>query len=539
MKRSLFVILLALCATAGLLRAVVEAPQGLRAQYIADAAVGGGTTSLVDSTPSTDAVTRAWRGSPPERFRAEWSGYLVVGQAGTYTFATTSDDGSVVVIDGDRVVDNSGEHGLVTRSGSMRLARGSHLVLVSFTQAGGLYALEWSWAREQSSLAAVPSWALWTKRTSYARALAARVLDPLLFVLLVTTAAVGLRQAWQARGPETIAATRRWWSAGAGRRAAARRQWRSTLLRRVLPPIVSLAFALLLAEGVARLIFRTVRSSGDARTFFATRATEPDPLNNFGYRDIAVPAKSARYRIIVIGDSITWGVGLSEAERYSNLLRSRLGDGYEVFNFGIPGHNMPEHLDTLAPALSASPDFILLQLYTNDFETPDMVRPRGRPLLPWPRVDAWLLRSSAVYTMLAAEWPRIQEVVGITETYEHYMYRYLGDPQSQQSREGFGMLHQFIRRSRDAGVPVGTVMFPNPGVLGKNYAFDYIHDRVHGVCVDEHIRCVDLRQPFLTHFTDLKDIVVSPFDGHPSAKASVVAADAILAEFQEVWRQKN
>jgi len=79
-------------------------------------------------------------------------------------------------------------------------------------------------------------------------------------------------------------------------------------------------------------------------------------------------------------------------------------------------------------------------------------------------------------------------------------------------------------------------MFPNPGVLGRHYAFDYLHDRVQGVCAEEHIRCVDLRRPFLSSFTDLKEIVVSPFDGHPSARASVVAADAILSEFKDVWQ---
>jgi hypothetical protein len=98
------------------------------------------------------------------------------------------------------------------------------------------------------------------------------------------------------------------------------------------------------------------------------------------------------------------------------------------------------------------------------------------------------------------------------------------------------MLHEFIARSRDAGVPVGTVMFPNPELMAGHYPFAYLHDRVHGVCVDEHVHCVDLRQPFLAKFKDINDIVVSPFDGHPSTRASQVAAQAVLAEFAPIWR---
>jgi hypothetical protein len=39
----------------------------------------------------------------------------------------------------------------------------------------------------------------------------------------------------------------------------------------------------------------------------------------------------------------------------------------------------------------------------------------------------------------------------------------------------------------------------------------------------------------LSSFTQMKDIVVSSFDGHPSARASLVAADQILAEFRPLW----
>ena len=114
-------------------------------RYVTNPATGQTGRTGVDRDASTDAITRAWNNAPPETFRVRWTGFLVVTQPGVYTFATSSDDGSAVAIDGERVVDNTGDHGLVTKTGRVQLGRGPHLVLVDYLQAGGLYAMTWSW----------------------------------------------------------------------------------------------------------------------------------------------------------------------------------------------------------------------------------------------------------------------------------------------------------------------------------------------------------------------------------------------------------
>jgi hypothetical protein len=519
-------------------RAALKWDAGLRSEYIADSSAGANGRTGIDRDASTAAIARAWNNAPPEQFRVRWTGFLVVPRSGTYTFATTSDDGSAVAIDGQRVVDNTGDHGSLMRTGRMQLQRGSHLVLIDYSQAGGLYELTWSWAREGSTLSPVPGWALWTRRTSIWRALATRIVDPLFLIVAVVAGILGVRAAWQAKGRDLAAEARVRWQERRARGWNVFSGFNPQAMFRVLLPVASLAIALLLAEGLARIAFRTVRSSGDARTFFANRE-ESTSLNNLGFRDADVPAKSDRFRVVVIGDSITWGAGLPEAERYSSLLQRFLGSSYEIVNFGIPGHNMPEHLEALEQALSIGADFILLQLYTNDFEIGEMVRPVARPLLPWRALNEWLLQSSAVYTMLSAQWPRVQEKLGLVQTYYHYMNRYLGDPQSPESRAGFGMLRRFIARAREAGVPIGVVMFPNPEVLTKDYQLSYLHDRVQSVCEEEKIHCLDLRRPFVSSFSKLNEIVVSAFDGHPSARASLVAADQILADFRPMWHPRT
>jgi len=72
-----------------------------------------------------------------EKFSARWSGMIKIDKDGTYEFSTESDDGSVVSIDGKSVVDNSGEHGMQKKAGSIELTTGSHAIVVQFSQGGG------------------------------------------------------------------------------------------------------------------------------------------------------------------------------------------------------------------------------------------------------------------------------------------------------------------------------------------------------------------------------------------------------------------
>jgi lysophospholipase L1-like esterase len=251
-----------------------------------------------------------------------------------------------------------------------------------------------------------------------------------------------------------------------GRRNAA--AGRLFMLRLVLALGMTVV-ALVGAEYFARFQFRRARTSGNAGDYIArSSAWSPGPSNSLGFRDREVPPKAAaRYRIVVVGDSFTWGQGIEREERFSNLIEQFLGPRYEVFNFGIPGDDMPEHLTRLTQALAVSPDYVLLQLYINDFETKEMKRPRSYPLLP-ESLDSRVLKSSLLYLLTERTWSRVQETLGISESYVHYMERNLRDPNAPNAREAFGQLREFFDRARAAGVPAGAVLFPATDALGPN-----------------------------------------------------------------------
>ena len=252
--------------------------------------------------------------------------------------------------------------------------------------------------------------------------------------------------------------------------------------RRLALTVLVLAVSLLFAEYAARIVFRRAHSSGRAGDFVATHGGGPPVvINSLGFREREVLPKNPRiYRIAVVGDSFTWGQGIEARQRFSNLIQDSLGPGYEVLNFGRPGDDMPEHLGVLEQALQASPDFVLLQLYINDFETKQMQRPRPHPLLP-ASIDRSLERSSVLYDLMNQEWGALQPHLGLVDSYEEYMAKNLHDPSVPNAQLAFGMLNQFIVTARRAGVASGTVLFPAPDAMGphgSHYPFGYLHERV-------------------------------------------------------------
>lgn len=68
-----------------------------------------------------------------------FEGFLTIPTAGKYTFSLASDDGSKLYIGGQTVVDNDGDHGVITASGAIDLEPGKHPIRVEYFNGGGGY----------------------------------------------------------------------------------------------------------------------------------------------------------------------------------------------------------------------------------------------------------------------------------------------------------------------------------------------------------------------------------------------------------------
>ncbi|MGB6150919.1 MAG: PA14 domain-containing protein [Pricia sp.] len=91
-------------------------------------ALGSGVFTSFD----VDALQNQEDPGDTDSFAIRYEGYIEIATAESYTFYTSSDDGSKLYIYGLQIVDNDGNHGTQERSGSLALTTGLHEIEVLF-----------------------------------------------------------------------------------------------------------------------------------------------------------------------------------------------------------------------------------------------------------------------------------------------------------------------------------------------------------------------------------------------------------------------
>lgn len=130
--------------------------------------------------------------------------------------------------------------------------------------------------------------------------------------------------------------------------------------------------------------------------------------NSYGFREqeFTTPKSPGTYRLMVLGDSMSWGVGVPVNDRYSNLLENILNEPaspqhFEVLNFAAQAANTTGELDTLQKYIDVvKPDQIIIGFNFDDTDSPDnVVDPESRHLSAWYEriVDPYLTRLRLYY----------------------------------------------------------------------------------------------------------------------------------------------
>ena len=105
-----------------------------------------------------------------------------------------------------------------------------------------------------------------------------------------------------------------------------------------------------------------------------SKRTFPYRTNGHGLRDRDRPAKApGTKRVLVIGDSYTWGYAVAEEEAYpqvaERLLAQRGRPDIEVINGGIPDYNSRQERQLLEQLIAIyQPDAVFLAYVVNDAE---------------------------------------------------------------------------------------------------------------------------------------------------------------------------
>ena len=150
------------------------------------------------------------------------------------------------------------------------------------------------------------------------------------------------------------------------------------------------------------LVADAVRLEKLAPNYDGWFAGVPVRTNALGFRDdreYSLEKRSNTFRIVVLGDSVTFGHGSVYAHSYPRLLETHLkawkpGVDWQVWNLGVPGYNTSQELAYLLEVGPAyRPDLVIVGFYPNDVVDNRDVGPPTRTAVAAAVVKTWFKRN--------------------------------------------------------------------------------------------------------------------------------------------------
>jgi hypothetical protein len=240
-------------------------------------------------------------------------------------------------------------------------------------------------------------------------------------------------------------------------------------------------------------------------------------VNSYGMRDDE-PDPQKNRRILVLGDSFSFGFGIPQEQTFSTLLERSLqatDEGYEVLNLAVPGYATKDQVVTLREkGMRWDPEVIIIGYVMNDPEVEAI-----QQIPAYFRDPSWW-QYSHVLRLFARGKKRIDMLLKGGGDYYTYLH---ADRKSWASVvDGFYEIQQMASEN---DTKVFVVVYPDLWHGWDTYPYREVHQQVTGLARDNGFEVIDL----LTHFSDYapEALRVSATDGHPNELAHALTAQAI------------
>ena len=295
--------------------------------------------------------------------------------------------------------------------------------------------------------------------------------------------------------------------------------------------------------GTLQINRATVRRSDDPRLRFElrpsglARAEVEYRVNELGLRgpETTLDKPPGVRRVAVLGDSIAFGYWVADeasfARQLEALLRASPGaGGVEVLNFGVPGYNLEQEVETLrARALAFAPDVVVVLFCLNDLEglfsyELGLVQERTERRRSWlGSVREWLVDRSRLFAWVEyrlTELDARRAFVRAKNPLEGRVYAAALGEQKRALAAQFRVLRSVLA---GRGIPCLVVVVPFLGERFDRYPHRELHRAVVETAEAESLAGLDLLDCFSAYpFRDLRVDVV-----HPSPLGHRVAAHAV------------
>lgn len=272
------------------------------------------------------------------------------------------------------------------------------------------------------------------------------------------------------------------------------------------------------------------------------KLAEKVTLNSYGYRDVehTFEKDEGMKRILIIGDSMTYGAGVESVDDiYGRVLQRKLddayGSSYEVIILAQPGYSTFDELRVLHDlGLRFDPDIVILAYQLNDAEGP-----RSRQgfeslyfrhyFYPY-AIGGWLYQHSLFFYFFESRMKNLIRLAGLeTATYGDYIkHLYVPNDFLEQHQKA---LAAFVRLGKSNGAQVVVMDIPTL-VDSENYPFSAAITYVGNVTTAHGAYYFTLL-PVLSEY-EPSELRVSFLDGHLNKRGQALAGEALF-----VYLEKN
>lgn len=271
--------------------------------------------------------------------------------------------------------------------------------------------------------------------------------------------------------------------------------------------------------------------AGDKRGYFGPNGRVGYEINKYGMRGPALlPEKGANsFRVVCLGDSITFGEGVKYDDTYPALLESELARAMpdrrvETINAGVQTYGTLDCLYFFGMRCEQfGPDAVTLGFFLNDVtDRAETIRQneahtRALELSPFSRVSriCELIERSRRGRRLQAEY-----FATTRASFESHRW--------EECKEALGQMAGY---GKEKGFRFLVVVFPILWELDGDYPFADIHARISESLGAAGVECIDLLEIYRGRSAE--DLWVHPTDQHPNEIAHRLAAARIARRLLE------
>ena len=249
-------------------------------------------------------------------------------------------------------------------------------------------------------------------------------------------------------------------------------------------------------------------------------------INSDSLRDKEYPvSKGDQYRIIFLGDSLTFGWGVKEEETFATLIEEDLNSDTptEVLNFGIGNYNTEQEVNLfIDKGLKYNPDKVVLFYFINDAEpTPEKSR-------------LWFLGYSQ---FISFYWSRINSLINNfvpSKSFQEY-YESLYEDDQQGWINARKAIIQLKEICESKGIEFQVVLLPELHDV-NNEIFTNVYNNLALFLEENNIDYLNLAKLFENHPNQIK-LWVSYDDAHPNNIAHRKIAESSVEFIQNKGNQ--